>query len=142
MRHAAASRTTSSGSSTATIAQRATIGRADAGAVTRLGRRRRRPRAPHLLGGGVAARVDVVDPGSSARVSGYAAPPLGEVSERSKERDWKSRMCRKVRRGFKSLSLRLTKARLARAFACGGTRYDARARRSGRVAEGGALLRR
>src|SRR3954462_5990913 len=32
-------------------------------------------------------------------------PPLaspGEVSEWSKERDWKSRMCRKVHRGFKS----------------------------------------
>ena len=40
------------------------------------------------------------------------------MSERSKERDWKSRMCRKVHRGFKSLSLRYTKARLARAFAC------------------------
>src|SRR4029077_14661670 len=31
---------------------------------------------------------------------------LGEVSERSKERDWKSRGCRKVPRGFKSLPLR------------------------------------
>jgi predicted ATPase len=30
------------------------------------------------------------------------------VSERSKERDWKSRMCRKVHRGFKSLPLRLS----------------------------------
>jgi hypothetical protein len=31
---------------------------------------------------------------------------LGEVSERSKERDWKSRMGRKVHRGFKSRPLR------------------------------------
>jgi hypothetical protein len=31
----------------------------------------------------------------------------GEVSERSKERDWKSRTGRKVRRGFKSRPLRL-----------------------------------
>src|SRR6266540_2307272 len=30
----------------------------------------------------------------------------GEVSERSKERDWKSRTCCKVRRGFKSRPLR------------------------------------
>src|SRR3954463_14610472 len=33
--------------------------------------------------------------------------PHGEVSERSKERDWKSRTCCKVRRGFKSRPLRL-----------------------------------
>ena len=33
-------------------------------------------------------------------------------------------------------------ARFGRAFAVGGLRYDCRARRSGRVAEGGALLRR
>jgi hypothetical protein len=73
----------------------------------------------------------------------------GGVSERSKERDWKSRMCRKVHRGFKSLSLRLRSppearraAGLRRAVPRGGLRYDARARRSGRVAEGGALLRR
>src|SRR5437016_9838489 len=33
-------------------------------------------------------------------------PPLGEVSEWSKERDWKSRTCCKVRRGFKSRPLR------------------------------------
>ena len=32
--------------------------------------------------------------------------PLGEVSERSKEHDWKSCGCRKVPRGFESLSLR------------------------------------
>jgi hypothetical protein len=32
--------------------------------------------------------------------------PPGEVSEWSKERDWKSRTCRKVRRGFKSRPLR------------------------------------
>src|SRR5204862_4103076 len=32
--------------------------------------------------------------------------PAGEVSERSKERDWKSRTGRKVRRGFKSRPLR------------------------------------
>src|SRR3954454_8635268 len=31
---------------------------------------------------------------------------LGEVSEWSKERDWKSRTCCKVRRGFKSRPLR------------------------------------
>jgi hypothetical protein len=31
---------------------------------------------------------------------------LGEVSEWPKERDWKSRTCRKVRRGFKSRPLR------------------------------------
>jgi hypothetical protein len=32
---------------------------------------------------------------------------LGEVSEWPKERDWKSRTCRKVGRGFKSRPLRL-----------------------------------
>src|SRR5512133_1937401 len=36
----------------------------------------------------------------------YAGPP-GEVSEWPKERDWKSRTCRKVGRGFESLPLRL-----------------------------------
>src|SRR3954467_14229874 len=33
---------------------------------------------------------------------------LGEVSEWSKERDWKSRTCCKVRRGFKSRPLRFS----------------------------------
>jgi hypothetical protein len=37
------------------------------------------------------------------------------MSEWPKERDWKSRMCRKVHRGFKSLSLRFAEARRARA---------------------------
>ena len=43
-----------------------------------------------------------------AEHSGDAATlvPLGEVSERPKERDWKSRTCRKVGRGFESLPLR------------------------------------
>ena len=72
----------------------------------------------------------------------FSASQHGEVSEWPKERDWKSRTCRKVRRGFKSISLRLSKARRVRAFASGALGYDARARRSGRVAEGGALLRR
>src|SRR5207237_7928701 len=50
--------------------------------------------------------------GGAAR---FARPRLpsahrGGVSERSKERDWKSRMCRKVHRGFKSLSLRLVES--------------------------------
>jgi hypothetical protein len=35
----------------------------------------------------------------------------GEVSERPKERDWKSRTCRKVGRGFKSRPLRLRPSR-------------------------------
>jgi hypothetical protein len=48
---------------------------------------------------------------TSALIARYPSPApsaarLGEVSERSKERDWKSRTCRKVRRGFKSLPLR------------------------------------
>src|SRR4051812_29130749 len=42
---------------------------------------------------------------------GYDGPPPGEVSEWSKERDWKSRTCRKVRRGFKSRPLRLQRER-------------------------------
>jgi hypothetical protein len=51
---------------------------------------------------------------------------LGGVSERSKERDWKSRTCRKVRRGFKSLSLRLVESPpvrgLSRSGHCGTMR--------------------
>src|SRR4029453_11523509 len=39
--------------------------------------------------------------------SARLAPAHGEVSERSKERDWKSRTCCKVRRGFKSRPLRI-----------------------------------
>ena len=44
-------------------------------------------------------------------VAAMETPPatllqLGEVSEWSKERDWKSRTCCKVRRGFKSRPLR------------------------------------
>src|SRR5437868_14190917 len=54
----------------------------------------------------VVRRIEGSNPSPSAQIS------PGGVSERSKERDWKSRMCRKVHRGFKSLSLRLTKARL------------------------------
>src|SRR5439155_2261823 len=37
---------------------------------------------------------------------GICPSTQGEVSERSKERDWKSRTGRKVRRGFKSRPLR------------------------------------
>ena len=45
----------------------------------------------------------------------------GEVSEWSKERDWKSRTCCKVRRGFKSRPLRLEGRRRSRdrALGCG-----------------------
>jgi hypothetical protein len=38
---------------------------------------------------------------------------FGEVSEWPKERDWKSRTCRKVGRGFKSRPLRLVRDALA-----------------------------
>src|SRR5439155_10238074 len=47
----------------------------------------------------------LIGAGANARPRGTLAAP-GEVSERSKERDWKSRMGRKVRRGFKSRPLR------------------------------------
>ena len=50
----------------------------------------------------------VIATGSSGRARRDAVTLCGpgEVSERPKERDWKSRTCRKVRRGFKSRPLR------------------------------------
>jgi hypothetical protein len=42
----------------------------------------------------------------------------GEVSERSKERDWKSRTCCKVRRGFKSRPLRFSAGAAAPRLPC------------------------
>src|SRR5919204_2782945 len=57
----------------------------------------------HRLGSGRVRRRRLLGAGGlAARYPG----PLGEVSERSKERDWKSRTGRKVRRGFKSRPLR------------------------------------
>ena len=44
---------------------------------------------------------------------GATLAALGEVSERPKERDWKSRTCRKVGRGFESLPLRFPERRRA-----------------------------
>ena len=56
------------------------------------------------------------------------------MSEWPKERDWKSRMCRKVHRGFKSLSLRSAeRPPERRAFAFQRVGYDAAA--FGEVAE-------
>src|SRR5215471_14276083 len=53
---------------------------------------------------------------------------LGEVSERSKERDWKSRGCRKVPRGFKSLPLRLSSTAILHGDAVGVAVRRARGR--------------
>ena len=48
----------------------------------------------------------------NGEAAGATLAPPGEVSERSKERDWKSRMGRKVHRGFKSRPLRVRRRRL------------------------------
>src|SRR5213079_3368969 len=59
------------------------------------------------------------------------SPPLlypqqpGEVSEWPKERDWKSRTCRKVGRGFESLPLRFPDRRAASPLARAADRLPA-----------------
>ena len=70
---------------------------------------------------------------------GGVFPYNGEVSERLKERDWKSRSCRKVAPGFESQPLRSSfysrypialVAQLDRASACGAEGSEFKSRRA------------